>query len=697
MIMKRTTSRYCIILLMLMNLIGLNAQQPLSAHNTIYIQATSASYSFVNNDFAFYKSNGDTFAGVIIITLPAAGTLTYNGVAVNQTDVSQATVFSDRTRFSFTPDNNRTATSFTFKLKDSRNVITALPYSVSVKYNTPVSKLVRTATKNYIDYKGLPYLIYGIQLRIDDYLKESPYDATKLANVYQYFERTSMAGFRDASVPIPWNYIETADGTYNFTLIDNYLVNANKYNLRLHFLWFGSNICGWSSVPYYISSNKTVYPLVSTVSQAPVLFTTAKLIEKEVRAVTTLMDYIALKDVNKRVVLVQVENEPDHIGPTSSMWGGGQKTGGYHMLDTLGQVIHRSNADMVTRVNLAGYTTDASDFGSLKGINIVGRDSYSDALSSYQTSSSYFIYPWNSNYTPENGGQYKNVINLILAGLDKGMGYINYELRTTGDRLKTYDLGLYRGTSANDWVERDGSLQVAYSLTKTDFKTEVNLNEVKDFNALIYKADKRIAKSPDSKNAAFNLSDAQTTVNETKTFSTYTVTYTSAVGGEAFAMEDENGDVILMSLKNNSSFAFQSIPANLHVSIGYFDELNVWHQTSSRNITDNTITLNVKEVALLTTTVYISDSTEVPTVNKIKIVNIYPNPNQGKFTMNFSSLDFTPKLMEVYNMNSQLVFSQGLYGKESSFDVKPLKRGLYLLKLSGINTDKTFVNKLIIN
>jgi hypothetical protein len=681
-----------------MNTIGVNAQQPLSAHNSIYIPATSTSYSFVNNDFAFYKSNGDTFAGVIITALPAFGTLSYNGIAVNQTDVSQATAFSDRTKFIFTPDANKTATFFSFKLKDSKGLFTTLSYSISIKYNTPVSKLVRTATKNYIDYNGLPYLIYGIQLRIDDYLGGSPYsDATKLANVYQYFERTSQAGFRDASVPIPWSYIETADGTFNFTLIDNYLTNANKYNLRLHFLWFGSNICGWSTVPYYISSNKTAYPVISTVYQAPVVFTTAKLIEKEVRAVTTLMNYIAQKDVNKRVVLVQVENEPDHIGPTTTMWGGGQKVGGYHMLDTLGQVIHKSAADMVTRVNLAGYTTDASDFGSLKGINIVGRDSYSDALASYQTSSSYFVYPWNSNYTPENGGQYKNVINLILAGLDKGMGYINYELRTTGDRFKTYDLGLYRGTSANDWIERDGSQTVAYTLTKTNYQTEVNLSEVKDFNALIYKADKRIAKSPDSKNAAFNLSDAQTTINEVKTFSTYTVTYTSAVGGESFALEDENGDIILMSLKNNSSFTFQSLPANLHVSIGYFDELNVWHQTSFRSITGNNVTLNAKEVALLTSTVYTTESTEVPTVNKNTTVNIYPNPNQGKFNMNFSSLDFTPKLMEVFNMNSQLVYSQGLSGRESSFDIQPLKRGLYLLILSGINTERILVNKLIIN
>lgn len=683
---------------MLMTTIGVHAQQPLSAHNIIYIPVTSYGYSFVNNDFAFYKSNGDTFASVIVTALPTAGTLTYDGVTVSQTDIMQATLFTDRTKFNFIPDINRTATSFSFKLKDSKNVATLLSYSILIKYNSPVSKLVRTTTKNYIDYNGLPYLNYGIQLRIDDYLGSSPYsDATKLATVYQYFERTSLAGFKNASVPIPWNYIETADGTFNFTLIDNYLANANKYNLQLQFLWFGSNICGWSNVPNYISSNKTTYPLVSTVSQAPVLFSTAKLIEKEVRAVTTLMNYIAQKDVNKRVVLVQVENEPDHVGPTTTMWGGGQKTAGYHMLDTLGQVIHRSSADMVTRVNLAGYTTDASDFGSLKGINIVGRDFYADGLANFQTGSGYFGYPWNVNYTPENGGQYKSQINLVLSAFDKGAGYLNYELRTSGWRVGTYDLGLYRASSANDWVERTGLQTVAYSLTNNNFQTEVTMSEVKDFNAMIYKADKRIAKSPDSKNAAFNLSDSQTTVNETKTFSTYTVTYTSAVGGEAFALEDENGDIILLSLKNNSSFSFQSLPANFHVSIGYFDDLNVWHQTSSRNITGNNVTLNAKEVALLTSTNYPNDTTEDSVVKKNNTVNIYPNPNQGLFYMNSASLDFTPKLMEVFNMNSQLVFSQRLSGKESSFDVQPLKRGLYLLKLSGINTEKTLVNKLIIN
>jgi len=463
--------------------------------------------------------------------------------------------------------------------------------------------------------------------------------------------------------------------------------------LRLQFLWFGSDVCGWSNVPTYISGNKTTYPLISTVSSAPVVLSTPNLIVKETRAVGALMNYLALKDVNKRVVLIQVENEPDHIGPTPTMWAGGQKTAGYHMLDTLGQVIHKSAADMVTRVNLAGYTSDASDFGSLKGINMVGRDFYANALTSFQSGSGYFGYPWNVNYTPENGSQYNDIINLALAAFDKGAGYLNYELRTTAWRASQYDLGLYRSTVNNDWIPRDGTQTVAYSLTNTNFQTEVNMSEVQDFNTMIYKADKRIAMSPDSKNAAFNLSNAQTTVNETKTFSSYTVTYTSAVGGEAFALEDENGDIILMSLKDNSSFTFQSLPANLHISIGSFDNNNNWQQTSSRAIVGNNVTLNAKEVALITSKV----TSLIEEVKKPTKLILYPNPSHGKFSMNLSDLDFKPTTLELNSLDSRLVYSEKLIGNETSFNIPGLKQGLYLLKISDVRSNKIAINTIIIN
>ena len=678
-----------------------SSSEPLSAHNTIYISTSSTNYSFVNNNFAFYNATGDTFIGVIITALPTSGTLTYNDVTVNQTDVSQATVFPDRSKFAFTADVNRVTTSFSFKVKNSKNAISVLSYDISIKYNTPVSKLVRTANTNYIDYKGLPFLLYGIQLRIDDYLGSWPYgDATKLANFYQYFEKTSLAGFRSAAVPVPWNYIETSDNGFNFTLIDTFLANANKYNLSLQFLWFGSNVCGWSNIPTYISNNTTDYPKISSVGSAAVKFDNPLLIEKEKRALNALMNYIAQNDINKRVVLFQVENEPDHVGPTTTMWGGGQKAGGYTMLDSLGQVIHRSPADMVTRVNLAGYTnsTDAAaDFGSIKGINIVGRDFYADGLNNFLSGSSLFNYPWNLNYTPENGGQYKNLINLTLAAFDKGAGYINYELRTTGWRATQYDLGLYRKTSNNDWIARDGSQTVAYSLTNTDFRTEVNMREVQDFNTLIYKADKRIAKSPDSKNAAFNISDAQGTVNETKSFGSYTVTYTSSNGGEAFALEDESGEIILLSLKDNSSFTFLSLPTNFHISIGYFDDKNVWQQTSSRSISGKNVTLNAKEVALLTSNDY-SGLSAVEEITKKNGISIYPNPTDGHFALNVNDSGIEPDKIDLISLDSRLVYSKVLNSNSSLyFDVQNLKSGVYFLEVHDKNSTQAIVNKLVVN
>lgn len=698
--MKNTKSSFLLQIIFLFCITNMSAQLPLSAHNTVYIPTASSSYQFVNNDFAFYKSTTDLFAGVIITSLPAVGTLTYNGTAVNQTNVSQATVFTDRTKFAFVPATTRTATSFSFKIKDSKSVITALSYTVSVKYTTPVSKLVRTATTNYIDCKGLPYLLYGIQLRIDNYLGNYPYaDAVKLSNISQYFEKTSLAGFRDAAVSLPWSYIETADNVFNFTMIDKFLTHANTYNLRLHLLWFGSNVCGSSStatLPAYICNTPSLYPRIATTANAPLNFSSSNLIAKEVRAVGALMNYLAQKDLNKRVVMVQVENEPDNNNNNvSATWAAAQKPAVCHMMDTLGQVIHRSLVDVVTRVNFTGYTNDASDFGAFKGINIVGRDTYQDALAQFLIDTGHMGYPWNLNHTPENGAEYKNKVNLVLAAFDKGAGYINYELRSTAWFASQYDLGLYRSTTANDWIERDGTQNAGYGLGLTDLRPELNMSELKAFNEMIYKADKKIAKSPDSKNAAFNLGDAQGAFSETKSFSTYSVKYSTPVGGEAFALEDDNGDIILMSLKDNSSFTFQSLPINFHVSIGYFDELNTWHETSNRKITANNITLNAKEVALLTPTVYYPVSTSIAEVSKQAKFTVSKDQSTGLLKLNLDELDFIPTLIEVMTVDSHIVFSENINETKTSFLVPFLAHGLYLVKLSDKTNNKLCVSKLM--
>jgi hypothetical protein len=565
-----------------------------------------------------------------------------------------------------------------------------------------ISKIVRNPGKNYIEYQGLPYLNYGIQGRIDDYIGTWPCNTSINSTIYQYFQKTSEAGFRDLLVPVPWSWLETADNVFDFSYVNILVQNAKKYNLRLQLEWFGSDVCGYSGAPGYILNNHSSYPLISTTVQyAPLDLSNSNLIAKETRAVAALMAHLATYDVTHRVMVFQVENEPDGSGVMTQLWAGNQKSAVLNLMNKIGQTVHTSAANMVTRVNLTGWAAakDTSDYKGLTGIDIIGRDMYQDNLSIFLSGQGYLNCSWNVNHTPENGALYSNNINLACASFQAGSGYLNYELRTTGSRTSQYDLGLYRSTTGNDWVERDGTLNVGYIYCRDPTpRAEVVGSEVTAFNQMIYKADKKIALCSSLKKiTAFNASNSTGAINETKSFSTYTITYSSAIGGEAMVLEDTNGDIILLSLKDNSSFTFQNLPSNFRISIGYFDDLNIWHQNSSRNIIGNNVTLNAKEVALLTSVVYSNDTTVVPTVKKSSPLNIYPNHKQGQFNMNLESLDFTPKLMEVFNLDSQLVYSQNLTGKESSFNTQDIRKGMYLLKLSGINTIKTFVNKLIIN
>jgi len=292
-----------ITILIVLNIVIATAQ-PLSSYQTVYIPTKSNSYSFANSDFAFYSSTGDSFAGIIITSLPTKGTLNYNNIAVNQINISEATVFADRTKFTFVSDVNRSETSFTYKIKDIKNLVSSLLYTISLKYNTPVSRIVRTDNSKYLEYKGLPYLLYGIQLRIDDYIS-SPSDPNYV-NIYQYFQKTQQAGFREALVPVRWDWFENADNSFNYKFIDDYITYAKTYNLRLQFLWMGSNVCAYMYTPTYISSNQTTYPR-STASIDILNYSNVNLIVKEVRAVKKLMAHLATYDTEKRVVLVQVE------------------------------------------------------------------------------------------------------------------------------------------------------------------------------------------------------------------------------------------------------------------------------------------------------------------------------------------------------------------------------------------------------
>ena len=558
----------------------------------------------------------------------------------------------------------------------------------SIVYN-PKSRFIKTPAKNYIEYKGLPYLQYGIQSRIDDYLSSDPKsDLTKFNSLYQYFERTVQSGFKDILLPLQWKSFETGDNEFDYTLLEKYLGNANFYNLRIQLLWFGSNGCGYPFVPDFIGNDRTTYPRISSATDAPLILNNTNLLEKETRAMGKLMDYLKINDLNDRVMMIQIENEPDHKGITTELWAGNQKAAALQSMNTLGKVVHASLASVVTRVNLTGYSTaaDTSDYLNLAGIDIFGRDIYQSNLSDFLLGSSLLSCSWNCNHTPENGAQYKNSINLVSADFDKGNGYYMYELRTTGWRTKDYDLGLYRSTDNNDWIERDGSLSVNYTLDNDfpSFQKEVKGSEVKAFNEMIYKADKVIATRPDDKIVAFNTADNQGEVWETKLLPPYSIDYYSPTGGEALALLNDNGEIILFSLNQSTWFKVTSVPANFNFSIGYFDDLNVWHQNRSGLIINNQLTMNAKEVALLTSRTFTTETVSANIQTVQTSINKVVSKSISYTIIEETILINTPDMksnIKIYDLAGRIVLNKKVEGNITKVEIGDLAKGVYIISI----------------
>ncbi len=94
---------------------------PESADKTVNVDE-DGTLAFATTDFAFTDDDGHGFSAVIIASLPAVGTLFYNGVAVSASDITNETNFPDRTLFTYQPvadENGTSYASFQFKVMDN--------------------------------------------------------------------------------------------------------------------------------------------------------------------------------------------------------------------------------------------------------------------------------------------------------------------------------------------------------------------------------------------------------------------------------------------------------------------------------------------------------------------------------------------------------------------------------------------------
>ena len=77
------------------------------------------------------------------------------------------------------------------------------------------------------------------------------------------------------------------------------------------------------------------------------------------------------------------------------------------------------------------------------------------------------------------------------------------------------------------------------------------------------------------------------------------------------------------------------------------------------------------------------------------LVSIFPNPSNGKFTLQFKSLDIKKQktILELYNLLGEKIYSQLIDSVDQLIDFSSQAKGVYFVKLK---TDKSVCTKRII-
>lgn len=431
----------------------------------------------------------------------------------------------------------------------------------SVKADSVVSRVVTSESgRTYIEHNGKPYLFYGTQLRIDN-IRERYSDDISLIDTM--FAKVKEDGFNTIVVPIKWYQIEAKKDQFNFDLMELYYQAVYKYDLTVQWLWFGTEVCGSGGcTPNYLKESDE-YVKWKSPEGLYYDFTCEATLEREKNALARLMDYIAERDTERRCVMIQIDNEVSHGGPVFDGgtdtwykteeayfkygWAGGQHYAIADYLNKLGDVIHSSKYNCVTRVNIM---KDAWEVGRdisdvlLKGsgVDIIGIDVYETTW--YENLDNIFINEGNVFHFAEASTEYDHSYTVVKF-LAEGYGFLSYS---------------YNNYQSD--IEKDGYGGGYYYVTDEDLFT-VNplsgnsIEAVKKFNYTVNKCKDVLAEAvANSCVAAFNYQQEDEDVSVTRAFGDYEVTYVAKEKGYGMAFWLTEKEFVCMTGEDGSAFAF---------------------------------------------------------------------------------------------------------------------------------------------
>lgn len=478
----------------------------------------------------------------------------------------------------------------------------------------------------YLEVDGQPFLYVGAQIRTDALMNTDHFSYDQIKTI---FAKAADLGVTALQIPIEWKDIELEQDVFDFTYIYTMLGFANEYNLKIEFLWFGTNMCGDThsyTVPDYIIRDGKTYPKFDAIRtgefwnyygiQWRLDFNDPDLMARESNAITKMMtavyEYDRHNGAKHPLIGVQILNEADIFfrfriemyqvqtldGQLMTYEEGMQKV--YDSMNALGLAVKSSPYQVYTRANFAGSTNADSlgagngiysgdevknppswavDIFDLPGIDIVGDDTYKSNLVDIKGIIRMYSenLPGNFSHISENAGNYGNTPSLILTAIQGQGGYSIYDFITSPFFIRYGSSGVDQGITYYDEdqniVERDH-----YQATKEMIEALKLLGPL----AVTTTRDNFMA---------FNLENnyPETTADEVIQTETVIATFHTDSGALGYLVSDS--DYIYVLATSTSTVTLGNVTLDT-VDSGYLDASGQWVHEADATMDGQTLTLN---------------------------------------------------------------------------------------------------------
>lgn len=431
--------------------------------------------------------------------------------------------------------------------------------------NTDVERTPEIVTylssDNNIIKNNETYLQYGIQV-VTERASNTTIDDYEIA-----FSKAAEVGYKKVLAQVKWREIEPAKDNYNLYKVKRIIDFANKYDLELEILWFGSNVCGSVvDAPNYVLNNTTAYPRFGNTFD----YSNVLLKNRESAAIQVIMNYIYDYDSARRVSMIQIENEPNFNDILE-----GQEEAFATYVNEIGRAVKESAYSVVTRINIAGSIKDEyyADLVALEYIDMVGPDAYShswDYISSEIDETS--AINGNIAHLPEAAVHFYDSPSAIIKTLAKGAGFYGYELMTDGEQVG-WDMGIFRKSDRPDqWVYRDGTEKAYFEWSKDQQYDECKTTDIIAVNKIINDIGNKMI-------GGFSVVESGNSVTVDGVEVAFITTDTRNTIGAVIS--DDNALYIFTPAELGGSFTVNGVAVN--ASVGYINAEGVWIETATGN------------------------------------------------------------------------------------------------------------------